>query len=85
MVVDHGVVCRPDSLIGVTMIPDFASDSLSLADSTAQSSANQLGLMGVLGAESAFMGLLQTYIYICLSHPFREYMVEVSMLLRIDF
>ena len=84
MVFDHGVVCCPDSRIGVTGIPDFASDSLSLADSTAQSSANQLGLMGVLEAKSVFIGLLQICIHVCLSHPFLKYMVEVGMQLRIN-
>jgi len=66
------------------MIPDFAIESLNLADSTAQSSANKLGLVGVLVGESVFMSLLQICIGVCLSHPFREDVLEVVVKLRID-
>ena len=62
------------------MIPDFAIESLNLADYTAQSSANQLGLVG----ESVFMSLLKICIDVCRSHPFREDVLEVVVKLRID-
>ncbi len=84
MVVDPGVVFRPDSRTGGTVIPYFATESLNLVDSTAQSSANQLELVGGLVGESVFMGLLQTCIHVCLSHPFREDVLEVVVQLRID-
>lgn len=66
------------------MIPDFAIESLNLTDSTAQSSENQLGLVGVLVGESVFMSLLQICINVCVSHPSREDVLEVVMKLRID-